>query len=283
MKKMKKFSLIAVGTDPEVFIRDTKKEKFVSGEGLIGGTKEEPTPIAEGGFAIQEDNVMAEFCVPPARDAETMADNIDFVINYLNKKVEGIDPNLMIVITPSAVFNPEDLTSEQATTVGCDPDFNAWFGIQNPIPDLPLDCRFAGGHVHISYEEPSEERNMQIVKVLDLFLGVPAVLMDIDDRRKEIYGTPGRFRNKKYGVEYRTLSNFWIASRENINFVFEQINKAFEFLNNENNEVSNEIPICIDTNDKAKAIEICKTYNIVIPENKFIDKKIQQDVEKNSL
>ena len=270
----KNFELIAVGTDPEVFIRDTKNEEWISGEGLIGGTKHEPLEIAEGGFAIQEDNVMAEFCVPPARDPETMYNNINFVIHHLNKKVEAINPDYMVMVTASAKFDPDKLTSEQATTVGCDPDFNAWFEMQNPIPDLPNDCRFAGGHVHISYENPSEERNIEIVKALDLFLGVPAVLMDIDDRRKEIYGTPGRYRNKKYGVEYRTLSNFWISSYENVEFIFNQINKAFEFLNNEQ-KVNEEVPICIDTNDKVSALSICKRYNMVLPKI-----KIEENVEK---
>jgi hypothetical protein len=258
-----KVKLIAIGTDPEVFIRDTKNECFISAEGLIGGTKDFPLPITESGHAIQEDNVMAEFCVPPARDPKTMYDNINFVINHLNKKVEAINPDYMIVVRPSAEFTLEQLNTDQAQTVGCDPDYNAWFKVENPSVELPDTIRAAGGHVHISYENNSEEVNYEFVKVLDLFLGLPSVIMDYDDRRKEIYGTPGRFRHKSYGLEYRTLSNYWIDSFETVEWVFNQVNKAIEFFN-AGNTVPEDVPVAIDTNDKEKALILCKKYDIQI-------------------
>lgn len=201
----KKINVIALGTDPEFFIRDTKNECYVSVEGLIGGTKDKPLQITEDGHALQEDNVMLEICVPPAVDAVTMHNNIQYVINEANNRLMKINPDYMVVVMASAEFKKEDLQSDQAIRVGCDPDRNAWFNMDNPIPELPETVRFAGGHIHISYVDPTEEDNIRIVKALDMFLGVPAVLMDIDDKRKEIYGTPGRYRSKKYGKRKKLM------------------------------------------------------------------------------
>ena len=261
MSEIKKINVIALGTDPEFFIRDIKNEKFVSVEGLIGGTKDAPLQFTEEGHALQEDNVMLEVCVPPAVDAETMYNNIQITINEANKRLAEINENYQIVVLASAEFYKEELMSEQASRVGCDPDRNAWFDMDNPIPELPETIRFAGGHIHVSYVNHTEELNIELVKAMDLFLGVPAVLMDIDDRRKEIYGTPGRYRTKKYGVEYRTLSNFWTESLENVQWMFNQVEKAIEYVNS-GKKVDERIPVCIDTNNKNLAKELCEEFKI---------------------
>lgn len=57
----------------------------------------------------------------------------------------------------------------------------------------------------------TKEHPLDVVKAMDLFLGVPSVLMDEGEERKQLYGKAGAHRPKPYGVEYRTLSNFWIA------------------------------------------------------------------------
>lgn len=259
--KNEKINLLKIGTDPEFFIRDTQKEEYVSSEGLVGGTKDKPLPIDAEGCFVQEDNVMVEFCIPPSNNPEELYNSIQDAILCTNRKLESINPNYMIVTRASAEFSIKQLDTEQAQTVGCDPDRNAWFDMDNPIPDLPQNLRFAGGHIHISYENPNEEDNIRIVKALDLFLGVPSVLMDIDDRRKELYGTPGRYRDKKYGVEYRTLSNYWTESIEKVRWVFQQVHAAINFLN-ENKEFDLKIPVCIDTNNKDLANIICEENNI---------------------
>jgi hypothetical protein len=50
---------------------------------------------------------------------------------------------------------------------------------------------------------------------LDAFVGLPSVAWDQQQGRREHYGLAGLYRKKTYGddiggVEYRTLSNFWL-------------------------------------------------------------------------
>ena len=40
-------------------------------------------------------------------------------------------------------------------------------------------------------------------------MGLPAVRRDSQDKRRKLYGQAGRFRPTSYGIEYRTLSNYW--------------------------------------------------------------------------
>lgn len=54
-----------------------------------------------------------------------------------------------------------------------------------------------------------------IIPLLDLFVGIPSVLVDRDPNasiRRKVYGRAGEYRLPKYGIEYRTLSNFWMTS-----------------------------------------------------------------------
>ena len=65
---------------------------------------------------------------------------------------------------------------------------------------------------------------------MDLFLGVPSVTLDSDTRRRELYGKAGAYRAKDYGVEYRTLSNFWIWKDSLKDWVYDQTQKAVDFV-----------------------------------------------------
>jgi hypothetical protein len=61
--------------------------------------------------------------------------------------------------------------------------------------------------------------------MLDLFLGATSVLIDHDPTsaaRRILYGGAGNHRPcPKYGVEYRTLSNFWIASPDMVALIYD--------------------------------------------------------------
>jgi len=65
----------------------------------------------------------------------------------------------------------------------------------------------------------------------DYLLGVWSVLHDTDMRRRELYGAAGAYRPKKYGVEYRTMSNFWLRSPQLMREVHKRAQACYQFRN----------------------------------------------------
>jgi hypothetical protein len=199
-----------LGCDPEIFLRDASFS-LVSAIDRIGGSKESPRPLLElgEGYAVQEDNVAAEFNIPPASDADEFKGNVAKTLRYLEDLVNA--QGLHLAPISAGYFPKSQLQDERALAFGCDPDYNAWTCEPNPRPhSLRADLRSCGGHVHVGHTFENPEDCLELIKFMDLFLGVPSIMMDKGNLRRELYGKAGAFRAKPYGVEYRTLSNFWV-------------------------------------------------------------------------
>ena len=220
--------IILVGADPEVFV--SKGGELVSAHGLVQGTKEMPFPVING--AIQVDGMALEFNISPASSREEFIQyNID-VMEQLRDAVEGYE----LEVKPVAHFSEEVLKNvpEESLELGCEPDLNAWTGEENPKPDSSVKFRTAAGHIHIGWTN-DEDINcpnhratcFKLVKWLDYILGVPSVKLDPDGaERRKLYGQAGACRIKPYGVEYRVLSNFWLAKPELMGWVYDGVQTA---------------------------------------------------------
>lgn len=247
---------LLIGTDPEVFV---KNKNIISAVGMVGGTKEFPKEISEEGHALQEDNVLVEFNTPPRSNPSDLYNDIQFCLAQINNILpKGVN----IEIVSSAYLDDIELASEQAQQFGCEPDFNVWTKDLNIPPNPDTNLRTAGGHVHVGYENPSQEKSEQLIRAMDLFLGVPSVLMDSDKLRRSLYGSAGSFRFKDYGVEYRTLSNFWIKNKQLVEFIFEQTQRAFDF---EGDLIPHreDIEIAINKSDKDLAKSLIEKFNVL--------------------
>lgn len=219
-------SIRHLGCDPELFLQD-QTGKLISSIGLIGGSKDFPMVIGEG-CAVQEDNVAVEFNTPPCATADDFVKAINFNLDYLRSVAKGMQ--LDLCIKPSGTFTDDQLEHPAAKEFGCDPDFNAWNGgRQNPRPSAEnKNLRSCGGHIHIE----TKEDPIKIVQAMDLFVGCAMVEFDTDTQRRSLYGKPGAFRVKPYGVEYRTASNAWITSDDRIRYIWDQTAKAISFVEN---------------------------------------------------
>lgn len=205
-------SKFLVGADPELFLVDAQG-KVVSAIDKLGGTKDKPNPVKElgKGFAIQEDNVLAEYNLPPCPTAENFRASNDVMLTWLVKKVGNL--GLKIKVSASEIMPEDQLQDPRAMVFGCDPDFNVWTLEPNPKPyanDPRL--RSAGGHVHLGVRCSKADKVM-LGRLMDAYLGLWSVVVDPDTRRRELYGKAGAIRFKPYGLEYRTLSNFWIDGK----------------------------------------------------------------------
>lgn len=220
--------LLTVGADPELFLTDGKN--LIPSIGLLGGTKEEPNPVEKG--AIQEDNVLAEFNIDPVTNEDMFVDHLETVMGELGKVVAP----LKLKVLSSAHFSLPELVrfGPQALQFGCDPDVNAWTGEFNQAPDPTSTMRTAGGHIHVGIDAPEDDfrSRANVVKLMDIYLGVPSVLLDADNERRKMYGKAGACRFKPYGVEYRTLSNFWLQSEASIRWAYRQTQQAVDSFDN---------------------------------------------------
>lgn len=251
------------GADPELFLRSVEDNKPVVSIGLIGGSKQMPRDIGNG-FAVQEDNVAVEYNIPPADDVEKFKASIHYVLGYLRQELAP--QGLVLDISPTMEFDMAQLAHPQAQELGCEPDFNAWTNEVNPRPVAPPTLRSSGGHLHIGYENPSKAKSLRIVKAHDLFCGVASLIHDKDTLRRSIYGKAGAHRLKKYGVEYRTLSNFWIKTPELTEWIYKQSEKAIDFVNKGGvitAEIGKEIVECINNGDMKLFEKLNKQFNIV--------------------
>lgn len=212
---------ILLGADPEVFM--FKGRKPISAHGFIEGTKKNPLKVKDG--AVQVDGMALEFNIDPAEDDDQFVKNITNVMKILGDMV----PDYKLKAVPVANFGHDYIHAQppEALELGCDPDFDAWNGGEaNPRPNGDNPFRTGAGHVHIGWTENQDKNHpdhikacITLVKELDMYLALPSLLYDKDNKRRTMYGAEGAFRPKSYGVEYRTLSNAWLNDEELMRWV----------------------------------------------------------------
>lgn len=253
-----------LGADPEVFVR--KDGRLVSGFGLIAGTKKQPAPVERG--AVQVDGMALEFNIHPAASKEEFSLNIQTVLAQLKALV----PDHEIAIQAVAKFGHEYMATQpaEALELGCDPDFNAYTGRTNDRPDGDRPFRTAAGHVHVGWCQGADVNNIDhrgdceaVIRQMDYYLGVPSLLLDPDEERRQLYGAAGAYRPKPYGAEYRVLSNFWLKSPELIEWVYTQTMLALAAL--ERGDVAPNCEDIINSNNKDLAKQIVANMGWELP------------------
>lgn len=266
--------ITGIGADVEVFIQNVESQEVISAEGYIQGTKQDPFVFDHENphFATSLDNVLAEFGIPPANNKEQFYEYLQRSLAFIGN---SLPTSLCTAILPSAYLNERWLKTRQSKKFGCEPDYNAYTMHPNERPTCAeKNLRSAGGHIHVGYENAEQfdftydvdERRSQIVKALDLYIGVPSVLLEPDNKRKELYGKAGAFRPKNYGLEYRTVSNFYLASKELCYWVYQATNDAATYLNAGNTismELSNTVQNIINTNDKPSALMLIRSMDLI--------------------
>lgn len=253
---MRVLPTLTVGADPELFLVNVDG-KFISAVGLIGGSKEYPRDIGEG-CAVQEDNVAVEYNIKPCTNVDEFVKYNRYALKAITEhiKEQGLFPS----ITASKSFPEDQLLTQRSRVFGCDPDYNAWTGKENerqPADDANL--RSAGGHIHIG----STLDKIQLIRWADVYLGLQSVLEDPDTDRRKLYGKAGSFRAKPYGVEYRTLSNYWIGTEHMMRTVYYRVEDVVRKVSSGRILDVNDgelIQKAINESDKELAADLIKEY-----------------------
>lgn len=220
---------ISIGCDPELFAK--RMGKFVSVHEILPGTKTAPCKVPKG--AVQVDGVAAEFNIEPSRTMDDFVSNIHTVLHYMREIINGNAQGVELVAEPTATFGQTYFDSLPYTVkqLGCEPDYSAYTGKANPKPETDKPFRTGSGHVHIQMLENHQFINdvtaekhfndcCHLVRDLDVSLYMASKFWDKDSKRMSLYGKPGAFRPKPYGLEYRVLSNAWLGSVSTMRYVY---------------------------------------------------------------
>jgi hypothetical protein len=223
------------GADVELFVKNAAGE-IVPCVGFIAGTKEEPFRPEHypAGYAMQEDNVMCEFNIPPVPDGYTGRETMHIARGMVKDELAKVELRPQWNLSEYE-FTPAQLDSKQAQTIGCEVDYDAYTGGQarTNVPKL-TNWRACGGHIHLG----GDFKCPDFVAALfaELFLSVHgagiAHFIGQESVRETWYGRPGIFRSKPYGIEYRTLNNQWAKSNTNAEWTMSTAANCATYLTN---------------------------------------------------
>lgn len=240
---------MTIGTDPEFFVKDKNTGKYVNAETMFPGTKQQPHMMTCGA-GLQTDNVAVEFASPVAKDTFDLVNKLKATFGELFSMLpEGMELDTV----PSVFFDEDQLQTEQAQRFGCSPSYDAWELKENEQPDgASTNMRSIGGHIHVGHEPGDGNEflldpygKVDTVKTMDAFHGIISVVLDNDEaavNRRKLYGSAGEHRPTGYGVEYRTLSAFWMKSPDLVMLMGSLTNDVLEHVREgKHNDIINEI------------------------------------------
>ena len=226
------------GFDPEFFVE--KDNKLVPSEKLFKGKLLNSQKIEGSNSKLIKDGVAVEINGSPSFCRELLANRINS--SFMQNGIRNLY-NKGYRITDKSFIK---LTKKQMSTLdfdslnfGCKPSHNVYVGENLSIEQNPEEYpyRAAGGHIHLGYNKSSKtvlnkilQRKKEFIYLLDLLVGNTSVLIDKDKKNKErrqTYGRAGEYRDTKYGIEYRTLSNFWLRGYPLFSLMFGLARTAF--------------------------------------------------------
>jgi len=218
----------ALGGDPEIFVVD-KKDKLVSASKIIEGKV--TTHYGE----VVNDGMQIELHPSPSTCREVLANNIFDCMKSASEISKAKGLSLSCDFTHAVEEKVLKELPAEVSALGCEPDYSAYSG---KIKILNIDGskhfkRYCGGHIHLGvaqqyfhrtdvqgrllYKKTAEaqfhEHADEMVRMFDYLVGNTAVLLDHDEsnvERRKVYGQAGSYRYQPHGIEYRTLSNFWL-------------------------------------------------------------------------
>lgn len=268
MNKLFSYKELTFGSDPEVFASYIKGGKefvepaiiFRLEKGVKATKIKSPHPIFinKGDLKIIEDGVAFEFTLPPSNNGKNLYTSISRCIEMTGEIVNKFGYN--ISNKPVINFDCDRFNNNYGHEIimsmifGCDPDRDAIeeFYFPNLIDARFHPYRYGGGHFHIgsmndNIAEFIKQYYQPFIKLLAILVGNLVIANspypELEKKRAEIYGRPGRFRIQKWGIEYRTPSNSWITNQELLDKMIENSRKAFILLQNpsEGRKIINEL------------------------------------------
>lgn len=239
MKKLTKYSRVFLGSDPELFFLKNGSvvgsEKILPKSGLVydNGSGE---PVSK----VVIDGIQAELNPSPRTCRDLF---IGEIAHCFKKLADSMEDSSMVDLSKSVVqVSKKELESlsPESKKLGCMPSDNVYSKDSAiKVDQATYRYRSAGGHIHLGIPKNNQWSGSEMiiankrvelalrnyntmVPVLDTIVGNTCVLLDKGKSaktRRENYGRAGEYRKPEHGLEYRTLSNFWLRSRQLTSFV----------------------------------------------------------------
>lgn len=214
----------SMGADPEFMLK--RGDTYVSAIEIIKG--DTGNRINIGGHQFYWDNVMAECAIKPGFSKKEVVGNFQSCLQIYADLVAPCK----LIAQASQEYPPEALMSQESQIVGCVPDTCAYMMLVTKPPKdkmIGKPLRSCGGHIHLGQEggilDDHGYEAVLVIHFLDLFLGIPSLFIDKDPTstlRRFLYGQAGRYRvQEPYGMEYRSLGNFWLSSPKLVELIYD--------------------------------------------------------------
>jgi hypothetical protein len=229
------------GSDPELFVSQpvgkvSKRQAVVASENFIPvkGLKAHHPHHGRLG-QITRDGVQVELHPDPSTCRQSftyyLAGCIAFLRDHLTKHNTEHKTNYQLDFRPVIKLSKADLMqmSPDAIKLSCTPSLNAYGHPHIEKDGSKYLIRSTAGHCHLGtniLKNGGKLTAAMLVKILDVLVGNMMVLVDRHPDaalRRKVYGRAGEYRLPKHGLEYRTLSNFWLRHYILVSMVFGQV------------------------------------------------------------
>jgi len=271
---------VTLGCDPEFFFSGSKgqttgAEKVLPENGITytpGTAHYDGSYTSRGDVKASKiviDGVQAELNPRPNTCRANLGNEISACFRDLHKALQAQGKGIGVNFMPLVKISQKELDSlsEKSKTFGCAPSTNLYSAAESKITVNPKKYlkRSAGGHIHLGNNSSSQvkktlENVEEIVYMLDIIVGNTCVLLDRNPNnveRRKVYGRAGEYRSKEYGLEYRTLSNFWLQSYQLMSLVTGLARMAVHIVSQsgKDRDFAGEIKAAVKKDDIVKAIQ----------------------------
>lgn len=233
---------ITIGADPELFLSTADggivaSEEVIPKNGIAQATNTDNDPLRIG--KVVRDGIQIELNPTASTCRQVLAREIASCFKNVLPLME--EKGLKFNFSTAVKINNKDFAriSDASKVLGCTPSFNLNKDLSGSIKvGNNHQVRSAGGHIHLGNPEGTPIHKAlkdydKMVALLDILVGNTSVMVDRDDmnaERRKVYGRAGEYRKPGYGIEYRTLSNFWLKSYPLMSMVFSLARDAVHVL-----------------------------------------------------
>lgn len=229
----------SLGCDPEIFIvketgRVRKRKAIIGSEAVIPEAGLPANSAYPQSNVLVRDGVQVELHPPPDTCRASISNSLTYLFNALDARLRTLGQGFKVDFSTVVTVGKRDLAklSEASRKLGCQPSLNIYGDKTVEIDGATYMKRSAAGHIHFGspHITAGNVKPERLVRLCDVILGNTFVLLDRDpgaaERRKH-YGRAGEYRLPKHGLEYRTLSNFWLKYYPLMSLVFGMAHQTF--------------------------------------------------------